>query len=428
MSGGHLGARQLGTFKASDKQYFEDNPCLAHFASLPALVYQWGRCFKPSRATYVHGACMKCSYDGREGNDSDLPTLGGQCHLCGQERMWDVNIMTSLDLSALKAVNSQPFSFATMSECAKWMEWLAASKSSSSPTIPQWLMLHPACTGGVFSAPGFEPSESDKPLLASVLENGFKASIMALRVLCVSLGLSVPQDLHGSNVPPESERAAWKELDIRIQQGMTAQFTLRMSRHYVPSHLLGKKDIVVSVAHLAGRVTDSEGSGVAGVLGPPESLFRHKLLKNAWINNLTQGGWISVLTAAKRDGFAGAAYGPTCPPPWVEDDAKKGTFAGQSTNIWDLPDDEYAKLLHEQASVMMQTQDSKDEAAFRRSKLLRWSRGHDIISIYQVIHVRQEHYMNRFQQLADIVQDKQKHMPSVSRRINMALKAGLKPA
>ena len=36
---------------------------------------------------------------------------------------------------------------------------------------------------------------------------------------------------------------------------------------------------------------------------------------------------------------------------------------------------------------MMETQDTLAEALFRRSKTLRWSQGHDILSIYQTIAV-----------------------------------------
>ena len=42
---------------------------------------------------------------------------------------------------------------------------------------------------------------------------------------------------------------------------------------------------------------------------------------------------------------------------------------------------------------MMNTQATMAEALFCRSKTLRWSGGHDIISMYQVIHVNTEAFL-----------------------------------
>jgi hypothetical protein len=39
------------------------------------------------------------------------------------------------------------------------------------------------------------------------------------------------------------------------------------------------------------------------------------------------------------------------------------------------------------------------EALFRRSKTLRWSGGHDIILMYQVIHVNKEAFLARLPEL-----------------------------
>ena len=57
--------------------------------------------------------------------------------------------------------------------------------------------------------------------------------------------------------------------------------------------------------------------------------------------------------------------------------------------------DEYSDLLLRQATEMMNTQTTMAEAQFRRSKTLRWSGGHDFISMYQVIHVNTEAFLAR---------------------------------
>jgi hypothetical protein len=44
---------------------------------------------------------------------------------------------------------------------------------------------------------------------------------------------------------------------------------------------------------------------------------------------------------------------------------------------------------------MMNTQATMAEALLRRSKTLRWSGGHNIISMYQVIHVNTEAFLAR---------------------------------
>jgi hypothetical protein len=64
------------------------------------------------------------------------------------------------------------------------------------------------------------------------------------------------------------------------------------------------KTFSASVAHLAG-LEDSEDVCGAGLIGPPEAVFRTALTTHPWIFNLLKGNWIKVLTEAKRDGVDG---------------------------------------------------------------------------------------------------------------------------
>jgi hypothetical protein len=125
----------------------------------------------------------------------------------------------------------------------------------------------------------------------------------------------------------------------------------------------------------------------AGLIGTPEAFFRTALTTHPWIFNLLKGNWVKELTEAKRDGMDGGAYGPRCPAPWVSHQLQQQRVVveDKALDTWDLPADEYSDLLHRQATEMMNTQTTMAEALFRRSKTLRWSCGHHIISIYPVI-------------------------------------------
>jgi hypothetical protein len=171
--------------------------------------------------------------------------------------------------------------------------------------------------GARFSAEEYRPTAINETHLLAKMEPGFATSICALRQLCQSLNPSVPMSEVGSNVPPEKERSLWLDLHICVQQGMTAQWTRRVKSNYIFAHIKGHENVVASVAHLADGLEDSEDVCGAGLIGPPEAVFRTALTTHPWIFNLLKGNWIKVLTEAKRDGMDGGSYGPQCPVPWV---------------------------------------------------------------------------------------------------------------
>ena len=70
--------------------------------------------------------------------------------------------------------------------------------------------------------------------------------------------------------------------------------------------------MVVSVAHLAGRLEDSDERISVGPMGTPESMFKKGFTEHPWIRNLIAGKWIRVETAGTRDGCPGGKFVCAC--------------------------------------------------------------------------------------------------------------------
>ena len=105
------------------------------------------------------------------------------------------------------------------------------------------------------------------------------------------------------------------------------------------------------------------------------------------------------------------SYGPHCPPPWISSTNHMPVVDGKHVPAWELSHDQYADLLNERAASMMENQDRLEEVLFRRSKTLRWSQGHDIISIYQTITVDRAPLCAALPRLKDIVVNKGRRTP-----------------
>ena len=183
----------------------------------------WKQCFNPSSATFAQYACMGCVYSA--GSEKPLPVYGGHCTPCKVEREWDLKMIGSLCLSRdwQEVQGMLGPSIATMATNEAWLEFIESPAGLEGKSLlPEFLMLKPAVTGGVFSSAslGGTVTDSQKATLVGKMKPGFDASVNALKLLCVSLNLTVPppEGDDASTTPPESERKAWEALNLIIKQ------------------------------------------------------------------------------------------------------------------------------------------------------------------------------------------------------------------